>query len=138
MNLKPIHYIKLPIVRRLKQRHVLAPENILDYFNYPITDCRPIYPKTFVFDISGLPPIHDFFGTSHATILIIENRDLFMDGDSIIVQTVNGAIYLGEAKYLGSELLIENKYGPNHQVLSLSEIRYIGRLMSAIREIKKN
>lgn len=138
MNLEPVHFIKLPIVKRLKQDHVLEPENILNYYDYPATDRDMVYPKTFVLDISNLPPLHDFFGTSHATILVIENRDMFMDGDNVIVQTVNGEIYLGESKFLGGKLLIENKYGPNNKVLNLSRIRYVGRLVSAIREIEKS
>lgn len=86
-------------------------------------------PGTIAFRTAGAN-ILDFIGAYAFPVWIIEQRQIFVDGDQVVVEMNDGRIFAGKSRILTAHtLILRDNQEINHEVVEFSKILFIGRLV---------
>lgn len=134
IQLEPTRIVRLPYVTDLKGGQWISPHvvNQNHYFPYAIHEKEHVFPKTFALYILNIDLV-DFIDIRHFSIWIIEPRAMFLEGDRIIVQTIDQRLFAGKSKLLtGKSLMLRNDEDVNCEVIDFVNIHFIGRIARGI------
>jgi hypothetical protein len=137
IQLEPTRVVRLPFVTNLKQGQLIqdGSKNRDSLYPYTVHEGEHVFPKTFALDSLNVN-ITDFIGIKHFPVWIIEPRNLFIEGDRVIIQTIDHRLFAGKSKLLTNQsLILRNNEDVNCEVLDFSSIHFIGRFARGISMI---
>ncbi|WP_143128444.1 hypothetical protein [Sporolactobacillus nakayamae] len=135
IQLEPTRIVKLPIITDLKFDQLIQSEAVNDhddYYPYTIREGEHIFPKTFALDSLDVA-ICDYIGIKSYPIWVVEPRQMFIEGDRVILQTTDRRLFAGKSKLLTNHsLILRNNKDVNCEVIDFADIHFIGRFARGI------
>ncbi|MCO7175999.1 hypothetical protein ACFP7A_01450 [Sporolactobacillus kofuensis] len=133
IQLEPTRVVQLPFIADLKGALINTENcNHDNYYPYTIHSGDHLFSRTFALDSLNVD-ITDYLGIRHFPVWIIEQRNLFIEGDRVVIQTTDHRLFAGKSKLLSStSLILRNHEDVNCEVLDFSSIHFIGRFARGI------
>jgi hypothetical protein len=135
IRIEPIHFIEVPYVTDLTQINRGKAARSGRFYSYPLHGTQRTVPGTIAFNTAGANII-DFIGAFAYPVWIIEQRQVFIDGDRVVVQMDDGRIFAGKSRILTAHtLILRDTQDINREVVDFSKIRFLGRLVRGMASI---
>jgi hypothetical protein len=135
IQLEPTRTVRLPFITDLKFDQLIQSKAVNDhddYYPYTIREGEHIFPKTFALDSVNVA-IVDYIGIKSFPIWVVEPRQMFIEGDRVIVQTTDRRLFAGKSKLLTSHsIILRNSKDVNCEVIDFADIHFIGRFARGI------
>lgn len=132
----PVKFIKIPMLHSLAPNEIFQDHNIVRFINHAVTPYDKLPHRTFAYALEN-DHVDNYLNSQRFTYLIIHDSKLFINSDAIIAMTRHNEIILGKAQLTKSnELFIGDINRATGRLTSVSELQYIGRVLSAVTEMQ--